>query len=74
MSTFGCLSCFPGACNNLSFVVLSRCGSVEAGVGVDLGLDSVDSLEQLLEHCIAVLGKSSFNLYTLLFSLDLDTV
>lgn len=41
---------------------------------MDLGLDGVDSLEQLLEHCIAVLGKGSLNLYTLLLSLDADAL
>lgn len=47
---------------------------VETRVGVDLGLDGKDGVEQLVEDSLAVLGECSLNLDALLLRLNLHTV
>jgi len=47
---------------------------VKASVGVNLGLDSVNGLQELLKDRLAVLGECGLDLDALLLSLDFDTV
>lgn len=47
---------------------------VKASVGMDLGLDSVNGLQELLKDRLAVLGECGLDLDALLLSLDFDTV
>lgn len=47
---------------------------VETRVGVDLGLDGKDGVEQLMKDSLAVLGECSLNLDALLLRLNLHTV
>lgn len=47
---------------------------VETRVGVDLGLDGEDGVEQLVEDSLTVLGECSLNLDALLLRLNLHTV
>jgi hypothetical protein len=54
--------------------IQSNADLLEACVGVNLGLDSKDGLEQLLEDSLAVLGECSLNLDALLRCLDFHTL
>lgn len=47
---------------------------VETRVGVDLGFNGEDSIEQLVEDSLAVLGECSLNLDALLLRLNLHTL